>query len=1332
MAGDRARLSYDRTRKWRGPVAQQGRVTVEADVNEAATIAAERDRLTTLDVVGPVGTPDQGYSVTANPSDAVAPAIPGDLQIGAGTIYLGGERLDLDAAVTYSAQPDWLDYSTDPLWEPPAVPSAASPSYELVYLHAAEQEVSAVEDPALADVALGGPDTMQRLRVLQHFVRTPATSGTCGGAWQEFTGSLGAKGLQFDAQSRMIKSTTSLQVSFTNVMSTPGPCQPVATGGYLGAENQLIRVMVTDVKAGVPTIVWGFDNASFIYRISAATYDSNSGKTTLTLASSPVDSYHYPASGQAVELLRDAVALTSTDYIASPRGFVSNLTANYDPLQMQLVIAGEPPAGYMSAATPQLYLRVWQSAVPAPAGEAIALGDTGLAVTLESSNDVFHCGDFWLFAVRPINPSIVYPARYLAGPQPPEGPRTWACPLAVLTWENGSATASSCVPPFSSLVQLSGADSCGCTIDVGPSDLAGGKSLSALVANYAGRGPISVCLQPGTYTLAEPLVLGTGLDGITLRACDDGVVLQAPSDPGPEFTLGLIVVQGIESVSIEGIGLTVPLVGFSASSDAFTGLPGANQQLLRAYTKGLQIAIGISASNATGLTVADCSFGFPAPGEANILGAGVYATGAMDDLTLTGCTFESANPPGTVPFYDLAAGNPTEPPYQVTFGYLQVPAMVSEDAAAATVSPQLHDAVIERCLFQGVTVPVLAMTQLGTLRIDQNTVRSSYGGFWLVSLNNPAQITLFDALAVGNSAIYQDVARAGLAALADRILVLATAVGRVLPTTPPAGESTVVGRILAPGIAQLALARQTFSTVYAQAVATASASSDTSQEPTAGETTAAESGAVTPTATPAATTSVGIEHAGLLSDINTIFEPSGEATSEEVVPTADTGTSVSLRLDVCECQVDAVIANSYSGAGLMVTDLTQAGASVLVHGSRFRSRFPSGETVMGVLLAEATVTGCIVANEVTPPPKPTDREANSYSIALSVITPLGVPAVAITGNVFIDPTRLPARPATIPQPLGDWDVLNTVIDYVAPPVVTGLSETRGSIIGNESVAITGSGFTGATGVNFGTTAVKTMTVDSDGQITATSPPHSAGTVDVTVITPVGTSATSSADQFTYFDFRRVADVEEAATAAEAPSETADQPTPETTGEPTPETNAEPTPEPAAEPTPEPPAEPAPEPADEPTPEPADEATPEPADEPTPEPADEPTSDTVDDAAEKVTQVVPTAPASPLLRLQAISGADAGRSFDLNRGEQIIGREEDSDIQLQDGSVSHTHAVVRVRGARTTIEDLHSTNGTRVNDVPTQGRVSLAPGDHIDLGGVRLAVEQQPPAPEGEA
>ena len=43
-----------------------------------------------------------------------------------------------------------------------------------------------------------------------------------------------------------------------------------------------------------------------------------------------------------------------------------------------------------------------------------------------------------------------------------------------------------------------------------------------------------------------------------------------------------------------------------------------------------------------------------------------------------------------------------------------------------------------------------------------------------------------------------------------------------------------------------------------------------------------------------------------------------------------------------------------------------------------------------------------------------------------------------------------------------------------------------------------------------------MTVDSDSEITATSPTAASGPVDVRVVTPEGTSATSPADVFRYF------------------------------------------------------------------------------------------------------------------------------------------------------------------------------------------------------------------------
>jgi len=86
--------------------------------------------------------------------------------------------------------------------------------------------------------------------------------------------------------------------------------------------------------------------------------------------------------------------------------------------------------------------------------------------------------------------------------------------------------------------------------------------------------------------------------------------------------------------------------------------------------------------------------------------------------------------------------------------------------------------------------------------------------------------------------------------------------------------------------------------------------------------------------------------------------------------------------------------------------------------------------------------------------------------------------------------------------------------YVAAPTVTSVSPSSGSTAGGTSVTLTGTGFTSATSVNFGSTPASSFVVNSDTQISAVAPAASAGVVDVTVTSPYGTSATSSADQFT--------------------------------------------------------------------------------------------------------------------------------------------------------------------------------------------------------------------------
>ena len=85
--------------------------------------------------------------------------------------------------------------------------------------------------------------------------------------------------------------------------------------------------------------------------------------------------------------------------------------------------------------------------------------------------------------------------------------------------------------------------------------------------------------------------------------------------------------------------------------------------------------------------------------------------------------------------------------------------------------------------------------------------------------------------------------------------------------------------------------------------------------------------------------------------------------------------------------------------------------------------------------------------------------------------------------------------------------------FTYAPVVTDVSPESGPATGGTLVTITGTSFSGATAVEFGTVSVVPDSV-SDTTVTATSPVGS-GTVHVTVMTPAGTSATTPADQFDY-------------------------------------------------------------------------------------------------------------------------------------------------------------------------------------------------------------------------
>jgi IPT/TIG domain/Putative Ig domain/NHL repeat/Glycine rich protein len=87
--------------------------------------------------------------------------------------------------------------------------------------------------------------------------------------------------------------------------------------------------------------------------------------------------------------------------------------------------------------------------------------------------------------------------------------------------------------------------------------------------------------------------------------------------------------------------------------------------------------------------------------------------------------------------------------------------------------------------------------------------------------------------------------------------------------------------------------------------------------------------------------------------------------------------------------------------------------------------------------------------------------------------------------------------------------------YDAKPTVTGVSPDGGPIAGGNTVTITGTSFASGATVHFGSKAGTSVNVQSATTLTAVAPAGSNGTVDVTVSTPGGSSATSSADQYAY-------------------------------------------------------------------------------------------------------------------------------------------------------------------------------------------------------------------------
>src|SRR6266702_1597947 len=175
MKGDFSRITFDRFKHYAGVLHQQGRVWLDSDWNEDVFERLDQLQQETYDIVGRCGVPVPGtaFQITPGPD----PAHPENFAIGggpgpAGRAYVEGLLCKMDSPCTYFTQPDLLD-------SPPIqFPQDGSDHFGLIYLEVWRRLITYLEDPSIAEIALGGPDTATRIKTIAQVKALLVPNGT--------------------------------------------------------------------------------------------------------------------------------------------------------------------------------------------------------------------------------------------------------------------------------------------------------------------------------------------------------------------------------------------------------------------------------------------------------------------------------------------------------------------------------------------------------------------------------------------------------------------------------------------------------------------------------------------------------------------------------------------------------------------------------------------------------------------------------------------------------------------------------------------------------------------------------------------------------------------------------------------------------------------------------------------------------------------------------------------------------------------------------------------------------------------------------------------------
>ncbi|MBW3572512.1 MAG: DUF4815 domain-containing protein [Gemmatimonadetes bacterium] len=286
MHADITRDTFDPARHFSRVLMQQGRVPLDADLNEQSSILLHYLRTLAADLLGPYAGPREnlGFRVAYTPQNG------GTLELAAGRYYVHGLLCEIErpqsvpvaSAGPWPGGPDRVEAERQRAGQQPLQPPF------LVYLEVWERLVTAYHQPLLRETALGGPDTAARAQVAWR-IRVARLPGAergwplCEGAWASVSEQL-ARGAERGG----------LRVRAGGAQTdTLDPCVLPPDARYRGMENQLYRVEVhtagqlgggwdhleqvenTDVEfrwprpggPGAPTFKWSRENGSVIFAI---------------------------------------------------------------------------------------------------------------------------------------------------------------------------------------------------------------------------------------------------------------------------------------------------------------------------------------------------------------------------------------------------------------------------------------------------------------------------------------------------------------------------------------------------------------------------------------------------------------------------------------------------------------------------------------------------------------------------------------------------------------------------------------------------------------------------------------------------------------------------------------------------------------------------------------------------------------------------------------------------------------------------------------------------------------------------------------------------------